>query len=58
MPLFYPIREREVTEAIVGSFLRHFEECISSDVIIVGGGPSGLIAGKELGNATLKVLNY
>ena len=56
MPLFHPIREREVTEAIVSSFLRQFEEYVASDVIIVGGGPSGLIAGKELGEAGLKVL--
>jgi len=55
MTLFHPVREREVTKAIVGSFLRQFEEYISSDVIIVGGGPSGLIAGRELGKAGLKV---
>jgi thiamine thiazole synthase len=54
--LFHPVREGEVARAIVSSFLRQFEECISSDVIIVGGGPSGLIAGKELGKAGLKVL--
>ena len=56
MTLFYPVREREVTKAIVGSFLRQFEEYVDSDVIIVGGGPSGLVAGRELGKARLKVL--
>jgi thiazole biosynthesis enzyme len=56
MTLFYPVTEEEVAKAIVSSFLHQFEEYVSSDVIIVGGGPSGLIAGKELGKAGLKVL--
>jgi len=56
MTLFHPVREREVTKAIVSSFLHRFEEYVESDVIIVGGGPSGLIAGMELGKAGHKVL--
>ncbi len=56
MALFHPVREKEVTRAIIDSFLRQFEEYIESDVIIVGGGPSGLIAGRELGKAGVKVL--
>jgi len=56
MTLFYPVREGEVSKAIIGSFLRQLEEYVDSDVIIVGGGPSGLIAGRELGKAGLKVL--
>ena len=56
MPLFHPVREGEITKAIVGSFLRQFEEYVDSDVIIVGAGPSGLIAGRELGKTGLKVL--
>ena len=56
MTLFHPVREGEVTRAIVDSFLRQFEEYIDSDVVIVGSGPSGLIAGRELGKAGVKVL--
>ena len=56
MTLFHPVREREVTKAIVSSFLRQLEEHISSDVIIVGGGPSGLMAGRELAKTGHKVL--
>jgi thiazole biosynthesis enzyme len=56
MTLFYPVREGEVTKAIVASFLHQFEEYVESDVIIVGGGPSGLIAGRELGKVGVKVL--
>jgi len=56
MALLHPVREGEVTRAIVSSFLHQLEEYINSDVIIVGAGPSGLIAGRELGRAGLKVL--
>ena len=56
MPIFEPIAERDVTRAIVGSFLRQFDQYAESDVIIVGGGPSGLMAGSVLGKAGLKVL--
>jgi len=55
MPLFHPVKESEVTRAIVRSYLSQFEEYAESDVIIVGGGPSGLIAGKDLAKAGLKV---
>ncbi|GAI86263.1 unnamed protein product [marine sediment metagenome] len=56
MALFHPVREVEVAKAIVSSFLRQFEDYAESDVIIVGAGPSGLIAGRELGKAGVKVL--
>lgn len=56
MGIFKPVAEREVTRAIVRSFLHQFEEYAESDVIIVGGGPSGLVAGKELAGGGIKVL--
>jgi len=56
MALFHPVREGEVAKAITSSFWRQFEDYIQSDVIIVGAGPSGLIAGRELGKAGVKVL--
>lgn len=56
MTLFHPVKEGEVTKAIVSSFSRQFEDYTESEVIIVGGGPSGLIAGRELGKAGVKVL--
>lgn len=56
MTLFHPVTEVDVTRAIVGSFLRQFEQYAESDVIIVGSGPSGLMAGKELANKGIKVL--
>jgi len=56
MPMFYPVDEKDVTRAIVGGFLRQFEEYAESDVIIIGGGPSGLVAGRHLAAAGKKVL--
>ena len=56
MPLFHPVADKEVTRAIVRSFLRQFEQYIESDVIIVGAGPSGLVAGRDLAKAGHKVL--
>jgi thiazole biosynthesis enzyme len=56
MPLFHPTRESDVTRAIAGSYFRHLEQCIESDVLIVGGGPSGLVAGRDLARAGLNVV--
>ncbi len=56
MPLFQPVKESEVTRAIVSSFLHQVEEYAESDIIIVGAGPSGLVAGRELAKAGLKTV--
>ncbi|MBU4310444.1 sulfide-dependent adenosine diphosphate thiazole synthase [bacterium] len=54
--IFTPVGEKEVTRAIVSSFLKQFTEYVESDCIIVGGGPSGLMAGRELAKEGIKVL--
>jgi thiamine thiazole synthase len=56
MSIFYPVSEKDVTRAIVRGFLRQFEEYAESDAIIVGAGPSGLMAGRELGRMGHRVL--
>ena len=56
MVKFSKITEAQITEAIVKDFCERFIHDIKSDVIIVGGGPSGLIAGRELARKGLHVV--
>jgi len=54
--IFSHVGEKEVTRAIVSRFARQFEEYVESDCIIIGAGPSGLMAGRELAAAGVKTL--
>ena len=54
--IFAPVGEKEVTRAIISEFLKQFSEYAESDVIIVGAGPSGLMAGRELATKGFKTL--
>jgi len=56
MERFTPVGEKEITRAIVSEFSREFNDYVESDCIIVGGGPSGLVAGRKLALAGKKVL--
>jgi thiamine thiazole synthase len=53
--IFANVGEKEVTRAIVAEFARQFQQYVSSDCIIVGAGPSGLMAGRELARKGVKV---
>lgn len=54
--MFHNISEAQISRAIVGEFNKWFEDYVVSDVIIVGGGPSGLMAARDLANSGLKTL--
>jgi thiamine thiazole synthase len=54
--MFKKVSEAQISRAIVGEFNEWFKEYIVSDVIIVGGGPSGLIAARDLAAAGIKTL--
>lgn len=56
MEKFSPVGEKDITRAIVAEFARQFEEYVESDCIIIGGGPSGLMAGRNLARAGKKIL--
>ena len=56
MAIFSKVTEKDVTKAIVSGFAEEFLEYVESDVIIVGAGPSGLIAAKRLAEKNVKVL--
>jgi len=51
-----PLRERDVTRHIVREFYKEFDQLIESDVIIVGGGPSGLICAHDLAAKGIRTL--
>lgn len=53
---FASVSEKDVTRAIVDGFSKQFSQYVESDCIIVGGGPSGLMAGKEVAVTGKKVL--
>lgn len=56
MEKFSPVGEKSITRAIVTEFAKQFEQYVESDCVIIGGGPSGLTAGRNLAKAGKKVL--
>ena len=53
---FSKVKESQITRAIVGEFAKDFIEYTESHVIIIGGGPSGLMAAKRLAEKNVKVV--
>jgi len=54
--MFEKVTEAQISKTIIREFTSWLEDYVTSDVIIVGGGPSGLMAGKELASAGYKTL--
>jgi thiazole biosynthesis enzyme len=53
---FARVSETDVTRAIVSEFAGEFEDHIDNDVIVVGAGPSGLVAAMEFAKQGQKTL--
>jgi sulfide-dependent adenosine diphosphate thiazole synthase len=54
--IFAEVREKEITRAIANMFNETMAEYTDSDVIIIGAGPAGLTAGRELGKVGIRTL--
>ena len=54
--IFTEVREVEITRAIVNEFHEVLIDRAESDVIVIGAGPAGLTASRELSNRGFKVL--
>jgi len=54
--IFSKVSEKQITGAIVGEFSKEFIEHLDNDVIVVGAGPSGLVAAREFAMRGDKVL--
>ena len=54
--IFSKAAEKDITRAIVSEFAREFEDHIENDVIVIGAGPSGLVAATEFAKQGQKTL--
>ena len=54
--IFASVGEKDVTRAIVSEFAKQFSEYVESDCLVIGGGPSGLMAAREIAARGKKVL--
>src|SRR5512136_3091874 len=56
MPIFEKSSESSVTRAIISQFAKDMDGFADTDVIVIGGGPSGLMAARDLAKKKVRVL--
>ncbi len=56
MGIFHPVSESQITAAILDGFAKEMRDHLENDVIIIGGGPSGLTAAAGIAKSGYKVL--
>src|SRR3990167_6413024 len=54
--MFSPIEEKDISRALISEYYDQFIEATDSDVLIIGSGPSGLVAGRLLAQAGYRVV--
>ena len=54
--IFADVGEKEITRSIASMFFETIQEYTDSDVIILGAGPAGLFAGRDLAKQGVKTL--
>jgi thiazole biosynthesis enzyme len=54
--IFADVSEKEITRTIASMFFETIQEYSDSEAIILGGGPSGLLAGRDLAKQGVKTL--
>jgi len=54
--MFKEVSDAKISRAILSEFNSWFSDYIVSDVIIVGAGPSGLVAARDLAKQGIKCL--
>lgn len=54
--MFSPVEEKNISRALIGEYYDQFIEATDSDVLIIGSGPSGLVAGRLLAQAGYRVV--
>ena len=54
--IFADVSEKEITRAIASMFNETIQEYSDSEVIIIGAGPAGLMAGRDLAVNGVKTL--